>query len=232
MLSCYSDISIHFAIMVSTYGHAVCVLQQSVYLNPLPGAAPLNPPAGADNTIPVPFTLLVQSFFQTAARLMSTPNDPAPDTDLPIPKDPLANTYTKHQVIQMLSKTKKGSTPTTTSSLRDLMLVNAWGKPIPTRMWVSKLTGSLTAPTPLPSTCLGIHSTILDKQARFHGEYCCEKGWVVHHNQHRHSKGCTNENVDKNARCVKCRNTYENMNFARYPTLFQPPASPSLLQKN
>ena len=132
----------------------------------------------------------------------------------------------------MLSNAKKGSTPTTTSSLHDLMLVNAWGKPIPTRMWVSKLTGSLTAPTPLPSTCLGIHSTILDKQARFHGEYCCEKGWVVHHNQHRHSKGCTNENVDKNARCVKCRNTYENMNFARYPTLFQPPASPSLLQKN
>jgi len=234
--------------MVSTYGHAVGVLVENAYLSPLPGAATLNPHAGPDKVTPIPFALEIQTLFQTAARRMSSPidpADPAPDIDLPLPEDPTANTYTKHQAVQVLSVTKKGSplrgkmmrkmihlgyAPTTTRLLRDLMHISAQGKPIPTGTWVEPPV--LPAdPKPLPSICLGIQSRTLDKKAQFHGEYCREKGWFVHYDQQWHSKGCTNDSVDKKGRCLKCRNVYSNINSSRHPTLFATPTSPSLLPK-
>ena len=81
-----------------------------------------------------------------------------------------------------------------------------------------------TTNIPLCGDCNGIQSSrlinfVLSSVAGAY-KYATDQGWNIQNNNW-HASGCTNNDVDNNGRCLKCRSAKNNMNQARHPIMFQ-----------
>ena len=81
-----------------------------------------------------------------------------------------------------------------------------------------------TTNIPLCGDCNGIQSPrlinfVLSSVAGAY-KYATDQGWNIQNNNW-HASGCTNNDVDDNGRCMKCRSAKNNINQSRHSIMFQ-----------